>query len=353
MDKKLLRTFVLCLIIQISSGISFAGRGDKAGSAAAPQLLIPVGVRSIALGGSTLATATGIEAIYWNPAGLTRSSHNSSAMFTHMNYIADIGIEYLAVSSTFSGLGTIGLSIKSLSLGDIPITTEDQPDGTGEIASPTFVTIGGTISRLVADRVAIGITMNLIAERMERVSSSGIAFNIGLQYTGVGGIPGLDLGVVVKNIGPQMQYDGPGLLRTGNIDDVLRPGSFYQVQAASAELPSVMEMGLGYTFSLSSSDQLITSAMFQNNNFSDDEYKLGAEYLYANIMNGIDFALRSGYNIVSKSLEGENIFSGTYAWSFGTGIQARTGDVDITVDYAYRAVQYFGGNHVIGIGLGF
>ena len=269
-------------------------------------------------------------------------------MFTHMSYIADIGVEYLAISNTFAGFGTLGFSIKALSFGDIPITTEDQPDGTGEITSPTFVTIGGTFSRLLTDRIAVGLTLNMITERMERVNTSGIAFNVGVQYNGVGGIEGLALGVVVKNIGPQMEYTGNGLLRTGQIDDISRPGSFYLVKAAAAELPSVMEMGLGYEANLNEAGKLRFTGLFQNNNFADDEYRGGVEYSYDDLV-----FLRTGYNYIPKNGEVQNIYSGPNGWSFGFGVHTILSDVDLSVDYGYRAVQFFGGNQVVGLSLGF
>ncbi|MBI4547075.1 MAG: PorV/PorQ family protein [Ignavibacteriae bacterium] len=339
---------VLCGLLICSVPVH-AGRGDKSGTSAAAELLIPIGPRGIALGGSSLATVTGIEAVYWNPAGLAQSLHAAYAMFSHMDYIADIGVEYGAVGISFAGFGTLALSLKTLSFGDIEITTEDQPDGTGELTSPTFFTLGTTYARQLADRIAVGLTFNLISERMERVSSTGIAFNIGVQYSGVGGISGLDLGVVVKNIGPQMKYSGPGLLRQGNIDDVLRPGSFYLVKAASAELPSIMELGLGYRTTLAEGSKLITTAMFQNNNFSEDEYKTGIEYVYNDML-----FLRGGYNIVStQSSDRESIFDGAHGWTFGFGFHRLVSDVDVNVDYAYRAVEFFGGNHVFGVTFGF
>lgn len=339
------------LILAISLGLSTAtaGRADKAGASAAAELLIPVGPRSIALGGSSLSTATGIEALYWNPAGLALSSKTVNVMATHMNYIGDVGIDYGAVGISFEGFGTLALSLKALSFGDIPITTEDQPDGTGEITSPTFVTLGGTYARQLTDRIAVGLTMNLITERMERANASDIAFNIGVRYAGVGGVEGLGLAVAVKNIGPQMQYGGNGLLRSGNIDDVLRPGSFYLIDAASAELPSVMEMGLSYDAPVDAQNTLRFSGLFQNNNFSSDEYKMGFEYVYGN-----EFAARFGYNHVASQQPGqESIFSGSYGWSFGLGFHTALSDLDVSVDYAYRAVQFFGGNHAVGLSLGF
>ena len=63
--------------------------------------------------------------------------------------------------------------------------------------------------------------------------------------------------------------------------------------------------------------------------------------------------LRLGYSSITKSKEEESIFGGAYSWSFGLGLRSMLGDLDISVDYAYRAVHYFGGNHLIGIILGF
>ncbi len=343
------RIVAVCLFIVCMSLTAFGGRNDKAGASAAAELLIPVGPRIIALGGSSLSTVSGIEALYWNPAGLARSPHSANAMFSHMDYIADIGVEYLALSNAFPGFGTIGFSLKALSFGDILITTEDQPDGTGEIASPTFVTIGGTYSRQLADRISFGVTMNLVSERMERVSASGIAFTIGVQYANVGGIDGFSLGVAVKNIGPQMTYDGNGLYRAGSIDDALRPGGFYLIKAASAELPSSMEIGLGYETVLDDANKLRFSGLFQNNNFSNDEYKTGAEYTYNDM-----FSLRGGYNFVTAQESGhKSIYSDAFGWSFGLGVRTNLSDLDLSVDYAYRAAQFFGGNHALGVIIGF
>lgn len=62
----------------------------------AEELLIPVGARSIATSGAFVANVMGLESIYYNPAGLD-ISQRTEAMFSYMNYIADINISYLAI----------------------------------------------------------------------------------------------------------------------------------------------------------------------------------------------------------------------------------------------------------------
>ncbi|MBI4547078.1 MAG: PorV/PorQ family protein [Ignavibacteriae bacterium] len=342
MDIARLITLVVC--VSVLSTTVYAGRGDKAGTAAASELLIPVDARSIALGSASIAASTGVEALYWNPAGLAQSQAQSGAMFSHMRYLADISLNYGAVSTTLRSIGKVGFSIKALSFGDISITTEDEPDGTGETTSPTFVILGATFSRQMADRIFVGITMNYIYEKMASVSATDIAFSAGVLYTDLGGVQGLRLGAAVKHIGPSMKYDGDGLFRTGQIDDVLRPSSRYKIEAAAADLPSSIEIGLSYTMRITGATHLNMMSAFQNNNFSNDEYKVGAEYVYHNLI-----FLRAGSAFASESEGREYIFGP----SMGAGIKTMYRDVTLSIDYAYRSVKYFNGNHVVSVGLEF
>lgn len=326
------------------SGELRAGRGDKSGTAAASELLIPVGARSIALGGAVLSTVNGAEAMYWNPAGMALSFRPGFAMASHMSYLGDIGVNYFAAAGSFGDVGILGVSVKSLSVGDIAVTTEDQPDGTGETASPTFLVVGGSFARKISERIAVGLTANLIFERMARVSANGVAFNGGVEYTQLGGVEGLSFGAVVKNLGPPIRYGGAGLLRTAQVNDALRQNSEIAVEAAAADLPSTIEIGLGYTAGLQGSSRLHIMTAFQNNNFSEDEYRLGAEYRYQEFL-----ALRAGYTMAQEDEGHEYIFGP----SFGLGLHSTVETIDVTIDYAYRSVRYFDGNHVISLIVGF
>lgn len=335
---------VVLMLLIVSSHLGFAGRGDKAGTSAAPWLLIPVGARDLAMGSSTVASSYGIEAVYYNPAGVAWSKKSSEAIFSHMNYIADIGVDYIGVSSSFGGFGTLAITIKSLSIGEIPITTETSPDGTGETFIPRYTNFGITYSSTFTDRISVGFTTNLVTEQIDRVSSSGIGFDFGVQYKNFANIGGLDLGVAVKNIGPQMQYEGSGLIRRGQLDDLLRPSSFYKLEAARAELPSVIELGFAYKVSMNEQSHVNFASIFQNQNLSDDEYKLGAEFVWDN-----SFFIRGGYNLSQESYVDSYIFGAT----FGAGINQNFEGLDFTFDYAYRDAKFFDANHVFSVKLGF
>jgi hypothetical protein len=341
--KSILKPFLVLFLVVAATATLYAGSGNRLGTGGATELLIPTGARDLAMGGSTIATTSGLEALFWNPAGITKSSSATSVSFSHMSYIADIGVEYGAVSAAFEGLGTIALDIKSLSIGDIPVTTVDAPDGTGQTFTPQFFTAGLTFARQLSDRIGVGLTANLVTERMGEVSASGIVFNVGVMYDNLVELKGLSLGVAIKNVGPQMRYDGPGLYRLAAVSDQSRGNNYVKIQSAAFELPSTLEFGLGYKPTIGESNALLLSTTFQNNNFSGDEYKLGAEYGYNNM-----FFVRGGYSMSPKSQSDDYI----YGFTAGVGINYQMEGASVTVNYAYRAVKYFDGNHLFSVSFG-
>jgi hypothetical protein len=335
---------LLAMVVLVAADTAMAGRPDKSGTSAGSELLIPVGARNTAMGGASTATAFGVEAIYWNPAGLPRTDRGTEAMFSHMEYFADIGVEYFAVATSFEGFGSIGLSLKTLSFGDLEITTATAPDGTGQFYSPTYVTAGFTYGLLLTDRISVGATVNLITERIDRVEASAVAFDFGVQYSNFANVGGLTIAVAARNIGSSMQFTGSGLLIEGTSGALRRPGSFYQVQAQDDELPSVIELGLAYSYALGEENILNFSGVFQNNNLSEDEYKLGVEYEFNDV-----FFLRGGYSISNDYIDDAYPFG----FTAGAGVKYAFSGIEVGVDYAYRDMQFFDGNHTIALRLGF
>lgn len=306
---------------------------ERAGTAGAPELLIPVGARDMALGGATVASSAGIGALHWNPAGLARGRDEAQLLFSTTSYLADIRVNYVAVSGRFGQLGALALSIKALDFGDIPITTASQPDGTGATYSPTFLTTGITWARPLSDRITLGGTMHYVSNRIERVSAAGVSFNAGLQYADLGDVTGLDLGVVVKHIGSRMRYDGSALLRSGILDDLRRSASVYKIQTGSADLPSTFEIGLSYGHAPAALGKARHFALFQHHNFAHDQWRFGSEYVYRDF-----FAARGGIDYADGGATNAHIF-GT---SFGFGLQLDLGGVeDVQLDYAYTTVDFF------------
>jgi hypothetical protein len=307
------------------------------GAAGAQELLFPVGARSLALNNSIISNISGIEAIYYNPAGLVKTTHDIVAMFSYMNYIADIGMSYTAAATNIEGFGALGLSFKSIDIGEIPVTTTQAPYGTGDNFSPAFIVAGLTYSRNISDNILIGTTVNIIFEKIIGTSATGTSFDFGFQYYNAG-VQGLGIGAVLKNLGPEMSFDGPELLRTAIDTSNRSSNQFYKIESATFPLPLQIRIGAAYENKIAEKYSYVLSGAYSSGSYSDNEITIGAEFIYDDL-----FFVRGGYiNVLSQNSSDQNVF-GT---SFGAGLRVNT-IFNLSVDYAYRTVEKFKANQMI------
>lgn len=334
----------LSLVLLAVSGQLFAGDPARTGSAAGEQLLVPVGARDLAMSGSNVAFSRGLDAMYWNPAGFSHLDNAAAGTFSTMSIFNDVKVNYLALGVKVGGLGNLGFSLKSFDFGDIPYTTNQDWDGSsGRTFSPTFITGALTYSRQLTDLIQVGMTAKLVHESVPRASASAMAFDMGLQYHQLGGVNGLSMGLVVKNIGTNMQYAGSGLL-TQAVDVDGNRIEFRDRPAASHQLPATVELGLGYRRSIDEQNSVIFNGNFENNNFGNDNFKFGVEYSYGDLI-----ALRGGYRLVNDT-DSEDIL---YRFTAGMGLNFQLSGTDLRFDYTFRDSRYYDGNNLFALTIGF
>jgi len=339
-------TLALALVLVVLAvAPARAGSDERQGTAGAGELKIPIGPRSTALGGTTVADAYGAEAIYWNPAGLGGQT-GTAAYFSHLGYIADMDVNYFALVTKVGSFGSLGFSAKVLDVGDVVVTTEEAPDGTGDIISPTFSILGLTYARQFTDKVRFGATAQFVNETVANARARGVAFDFGFQYDT--GYNGLVFGFVMKNLGSSMQFSGSDFEVNVPIPDA-EPGSSQRTLGATAatfEMPSYFQMGLSYDLMRHENNQLKLLGTFMSNNFTPDEFRGGAEYMYKN-----QFALRAGYGQRVSSSEND-VYNG---FSWGAGVNVGLGSASrLRFDYANRMVRdYFDDTHEFAVGLNF
>ena len=93
------RILILVLVLlAMNLTLVYAGNERRIGTAGAQELRIPVGARGTAMGGAVVADAHGMEAIYWNPAGLAHLGR-TEAMFSHQPYIADNYVNFVGIGT--------------------------------------------------------------------------------------------------------------------------------------------------------------------------------------------------------------------------------------------------------------
>ena len=309
-----------------------AQKSDRAGTAGAAQLLVPVTARNTALGNNTtsaLSGMNGLEALYNNPAGLAVNM-GTAAMFSRMEYVADIGVNYFGIGQRI-GNNNIALTVTAWDLGDIPLQTETAPEISSVTYSATFLTAGFSYARQLTDRIAAGVTLKAINESIDDVSGTAVAFDAGMTY--LVGETGLRMGVSLKNIGNELQYSGTGLIRQVQLPDQnpVSTSNAVALESDGVQLPSLLNFGLAYTRDLGTQGSVTFMGNFRSNSFDQDQYSGGIELGFQDIV-----YVRGGYQLQEDS--DLSFYTGA---TFGAGLNVPLGGNNLSVDYAYVPTDFF------------
>ncbi|MCB0703945.1 MAG: PorV/PorQ family protein [Saprospiraceae bacterium] len=345
------------LAIAVSFGLAlpqaFAGNPDRQGEAGAYELLINPWARSAGLHTMTTSCITGVEAMRLNVAGVGRVD-GLQFYGAHSIYLESTGINInsFGFATPIGKSGGIGVTIMAMDFGDIPITTTNQPEGTGATFSPTFLNIGVGYSHVFENKVSVGILFRGVSERIADLSASTFAIDAGVQYV-TGENDNFKFGISLRNVGGSMQFTGEGLTINRQVPiGSVNYGQAVEQRSAEYELQSQLNIGASYDFLLGTTGRLTLVGNFASNAFSQDQLGGGLEFGFLDIL-----VLRGGY----KYEFGSNLENGKEAPLY-TGIAAGvTIEVPFKkdnpesgrfgVDYAYRTTKLFGGTHNIGVRL--
>ncbi|NUQ81698.1 MAG: PorV/PorQ family protein [Bacteroidetes bacterium] len=321
-----------------------AGNKDRVGTAGATEIMIPVSARNLALSNSFTANLSGIDGVTLNPASVGLMPKNE-VYFSNMKYLADINVYYFGAGINAGDVGNFGFTIKSLDFGEITKTTTTNPYGTGETFSPTFVTLGLTYAKELTEYIQFGTTVKVIHESISNASATGVGVDVGFQYSGSGVIPGLNFGIVVKDIGlTKMVFEGQGLTNADSRANGAPPSAGkkkYVTPSEPFDIPSSFEFGVSYKLDMSDLMSLNMGSNYVNRNISYDLYNFGGELSYNNLV-----YIRGGYSYAVDATDTP------FGATFGVGLNYNLG-FDITFDYGYRAVEYFGdANQLVSVKIG-
>jgi len=340
-------------VISIVFVLSFiiAGTGKSVGTAGGSELLIPTGAKGIALNGANVATVHGADALYFNPAGVSNTSTGVETQFSNTKYIADIGMNYLALASNV-GTGTFAFSIKSFDFGNIPYTTSSDPTNeSGQTFSPQYLTLTAGYSKAYTDRIRFGASIKLVNETIMQTSANGVALDMGVQYTH-STLP-LNLGIVLKNLGPKLQYSGSNLEQTFQPEDTESGTTeeHFEVISQPFDLPASLNIAATYTVI----PGLNLHGTFENNAFGFNQFHGGVEYSLS--LAGFDVWVGGGTNLylVDDETDGwdKDITKNNFGSSFGGGFSVPLGTLNIGVDYGIRSSETFANTGVLAFNIGF
>lgn len=323
------KIFNLIVIFLISFNVAFAQtfktNVSKRGTTAATFLSIGQSARAIGMGSAFVGVVNDVSSIYWNPAGLTKAE-GGQIMVDHTKWIAGTEYNFFAVSYNIGDLGTVGVSFTGSNIGDMKVTTIEEPWGTGEVFSATDMAISLAYALQLTDRFSIGFNPKFVYQGIWKMSASAFAIDMGVQY--VTPFDDAILAMSISNFGTEMRLLGqsnlvlydPDPYTTGNNNKI--PA---YLETKDWALPLTFRVGVAYN-PIRTANHRLTFA-FDALHPSDDyeSVNLGFEYGFQDFL-----FLRAGYKSLFLDDSEES-----YALGFGLK-KNLMGNVAIKVDYAYQ-----------------
>ncbi len=286
-----IRTIVFWLLLTVTPLLAF----EKVGTTSFQFLKVVADARSMSMAGAYTAVVNRSDAVFWNPAALTRSEEPDVA-FSYMNYFLDV--KHMSVSASFpmGTAGTLGFQFMMADYGKIDVTRVDalgfvngeyNPGLTGETINPYAVVAGISFAKRLTQKFSFGLTAKLAREDMDftspyakdgknyEVARNALMFDAGLLYNT--GFRSVRISATVRHFGLDVKY----------IDQ-------------SYPLPQMMNIGVSaYLFAnrqalfFHSAHQYLLFAfdLVQARDYGQ-QYNAGLEYSYQNII-----FLRGGYRI--------------------------------------------------------
>ena len=352
--KNIFRIFaVVAVMMLLSTESVWAGNDNRRGTAGATELLINPWARSAGWGSVSVANARGLDAFYSNIAGLSFVPKLEVSYANTMLYGGKSGLNSGAGVNAFGlGLrvfdnGVLGLSLMTMSFGDIDVRSVESPEAINGTFSPTLMNINVAYAHSFTLSIHGGVNLKIISESTDNISGNAFAVDAGIQYV-TGADDELKFGISLKNWGPAYSFGGTGMSFTFVNDAANDMTAEYR--SGEMELPTCLNIGVSYDFLIELWKQRITLAgAFTSNAFLKDNLAFGIEYGLLDIIN-----LRCGYVYQTDIFSDANRTTANQGLCAGASVNIPLHKKDaesnagLSLDYAYRSSYNLKGSHTIG-----
>jgi len=177
----------------------------------APDFVLPTGARVLGMGQAAAATAIGSEALWWNPALVSRGPREVAFGFVS-NVLLPVSDITAAVVYPIPSVMTLAFSLRYLNNGSSDATV-DQSGQVGTFTTRT-TTAMATFAAPFGDRLAIGVNFKVLGVSFDCTGVCNTPTNV--PVTGALDFGGqyiftkdslLTLGVSIRNVGPPLQIN--------------------------------------------------------------------------------------------------------------------------------------------------
>ena len=190
-------------------------------------LAIPAGARASGVGGAFVSMGEGVEAAFWNPAGLA-AVQRVQITGSHDESIQHLRNDEFSVAGRWLGGGLAG-SVRALY--SEPIEARDELGNVTGTFGGDDLDFALAYGRDLVAGLRAGVSAHLVRERLAELATGTYAFGAGATWEPAA-LPALRLGLALDHLGPDAHYtfaDGPG---------------------QPLALPSAVQAGASYRFGL-------------------------------------------------------------------------------------------------------
>lgn len=327
------RVFPLLVLISFSLYAQYSNLG----TAGAQFLQIPIGARNAALGSAVVGVIDDASSVFWNPAGLA-NINSTSVHFSFFNWFKFFDVNAFSVARNFGDLGTIGASILVLNMERMEITTELEPNGTGRYFDAQDMAVGISYARNLTDRFRFGITAKYVYQRIWNETASGVAFDVGTQYTL--DFQNLTIAMAMTNFGPDLNMTGEDLNVVHDRNATFPLNRLTPARLRTDDYPLPLHFQVGIAMDLFTSEFVKSKIGIDASHPNDNKERLhfGTEWTFFDLL-----SLRGGYKY---NYDDEN-------FTFGGGIKTVFSDYKLSLDYSFSAFKILPNVHRISLNLEF
>jgi len=327
-------------------------QAQKVGTSSLQFLKVMPTARATAMGDAYVSLASGADATFWNPAGLTNlQNHEMTSTLTM--WLFDTKQIALAYGLPMGDWGTLGFQFQYVDFGSIEETRADAVDLvvpangapffnaglTGRSFTPYSYLVGLSYAKAFTDKFSAAVTAKYAMESLwsdqaitvvnsvtgevtsYKTYADVILFDFGMLYKT--GFRSVQIGVSAQNFGPQVKF-------------------------ADAAHPAPLAFRLGVSANLFGPDALlfqdemnrltVAYDLFQPNDYRQQMH-VGAEYAFSELL-----TLRAGYKY---DYDSEGL-------TFGGGLHTDLAGWAVRLDYSFgRMNEFLNSVHRISLGVQF
>jgi hypothetical protein len=302
--------------------------GDsRTGTTGMQFLKVTPDARAAGMAGAITAVTDDLGALYWNPAGIAGlDSSKLHGMVATTDYFAGVTLQYGGLVYRVNDKTLVGLSLTYLNSGEMDVTTEFLPLGTGQTFRATNTAVGATLTRVLTDRFRFGVTGRYINEAIAGITTHNAVFDFGFQYDI--GLANTRFAVGLSNFGFNTQPAGDLMLET-------LEGPKVATEFEGISVPAVFRLGLAWDPVRNEEHRFTVAAQLNHPTDNNETYALGLEYAWHDLL-----LLRTGYEL---GLDQVALPSA----GFGVWLPRRFGAMRIDYGFTHRAT--LGGVHRLGL----